>query len=95
MDNEILSRVEHETFLGLELDENMRCYPQGRKAAVKIGRGLASMRKVKQFVGTNAIRTMYNSMILPHLSYGIAAWGGTFDKGTKRIKVQQKRPYEL
>jgi hypothetical protein len=55
MDNEILSRVEHETFLGLELDENLRWYAQGCKAAVKIGRGLASMRKVdlleKRFVG--------------------------------------------
>jgi hypothetical protein len=63
-----------ETFLGLDLDENLR--------------------KVKQFVGTNALKTMYNSMILPHLSYGIAAWGGTSDKAIKRLKVHQKRPYE-
>jgi hypothetical protein len=91
MESKILSRVEHETFLGLDLDENLRWYAQGCKAAVKIGRSLASMRKVKQFVVTNAFKMMYNSMILPHLSYGIAAWGETFDKATKRIKVQQKK----
>jgi hypothetical protein len=32
-------------------------------------------------------------MILPLLSYAIAAWGGTFDKATKRIKVQQKKDH--
>jgi hypothetical protein len=95
MDNEILSRVEHETFLDLELDENLRWYPLCRKAAVKIGRSSASMRKVKQFVGTHALKTMYNSMILPHLSYCIAAWGGTFDKATKRMKVQQKKAIRI
>jgi hypothetical protein len=75
MDNKIFSRVEHEIFLGLKLDENLRWYAQSHKATVKIGRGLASMRKVKQFVGTNALKTMYKSIILPHLSYGFAAWG--------------------
>jgi len=95
MDNETLLRVEHETFLGLELDENLRWYPQCRKASVKIGRSIASMRKVKRFVGANALKTIYNSMILPHLSYGIAAWGGTFDKATKRIKVQQKKAIRM
>jgi hypothetical protein len=56
MDNEILSRVEHEIFLGLELDENLRWYAQGREAAVKIGRSLANMRRVKQFVGSYALK---------------------------------------
>jgi exonuclease III len=95
MDNEPLTRVNHDTFLGLELDENLRWYEQCQKASLKIGRCLASMRRVKRFVGPRILRTMYNSLILSRLSYGIALWGGTFDKATKRLKMQQKKAVRI
>jgi hypothetical protein len=87
MDNEPLTKVIHDTFLGLELDKNLRWYEQCRKASLKIG----NMRRVKHFVSPRILKTMYNSLILSRLSYGIAAWGGTFDKATKRLKLQQKK----
>jgi hypothetical protein len=36
MDNEILLRVEHETFLGLKLDENLRWYPNAVRYLSKL-----------------------------------------------------------
>ena len=53
------------------------------------------MRKVKNFVTKDTLKLLYNSFIQPHLLYGIALWGGTFDKGLDRISKLQKKAIRL
>jgi hypothetical protein len=53
------------------------------------------MRRVKRFVGPRILRTIYNSLILSRLSYGIALWGGTSDKATNKLKMQQKKAVRI
>ena len=53
------------------------------------------MRKVKHFVDNQTLKLLYNSFIQPHLLYGIALWGGTFDKGLSRLAKLQKKAVRL
>ena len=53
------------------------------------------MRRVKNFVNKETLKLLYNSFIQPHLIYGIALWGGTFDKGLSRVTKLQKKAVRL
>ena len=44
------------------------------------------MKQLKHFLPANIMKTLYNSLILPHISYGIILWG----KELKRINKLQK-----
>ena len=95
MDNQPLTRVSHETFLGLELDEHLRWYEHSGKKSSQISRSIGMMRKLKNFVIPLVLKTIYNTMILPQLTYGIALWGNTFDKGLTKIKKLQKKAVRI
>ena len=56
-----------------------------------IVRNLAVMNRIKNFIPMCTRKTLYNSLILPHLSYGVVAWGNTRSKEMKRLKIIQKR----
>ena len=45
------------------------------------------MNKLKHYVPCDALLTLYNSLILPHLNYGILLWGS---KANKLAKLQNK-----
>ena len=53
------------------------------------------MRRVKNFVTPNVLKNIYNTMILPHFTYGIAAWGSTFEKSLTKIKKLQKKAIRI
>ena len=45
------------------------------------------MNKLKHYLPTYTLRTMYNSLILPHLNFSILSWG----LHTNRVSKLQKR----
>ena len=45
------------------------------KVACKISRTIFTLTKLKRFLPHSILRTLYNSLILPHLTYGILTWG--------------------
>ena len=53
------------------------------------------MNHVENFVNNDTLRTMYFTMIHPHLVYGITLWGKTADKGLSRLIKLQKRAIRI
>ena len=45
------------------------------------------MSKLKRTVPSHILKLMYNSLILPHLNYGVTLWGQNM---RRRIKLQKK-----
>lgn len=90
-----LQQVSHETFLGLQIDETVKWYEHTNKVANCISRKLGMMKRIKNFVSRETLKTVYNTLIQPHLNYGIIVWGGTFEKGLSRIRKLQKKAIRL
>ena len=90
-----IKRVPHENFLGFQLDETLKWYDHTSKVANCLSQKIGMMRKVKNFVDNQTLKLLYNSFIQPHLLYGIALWGGTFDKGLSRLAKLQKKAVRL
>ena len=42
---------------------------------MKIARSIGILYKVKHILPEYILKTLYNSLVLPHLTYGILAWG--------------------
>ena len=53
------------------------------------------MTQIKKYASSCTLKLFYNCQILPQIMYGLALWGGTFEKGLKRIVKLQKRAIRL
>ena len=51
--------------------------------------------KLKQVIPVSALRTLYYSMIYPHLLYGIVIWGSTFKTYLGKLSVLQNKALRI
>ena len=70
-----IEKVADFCFLGLTLNENLNWQSHIHKISNKISRTLGVMNRMKHFLPVDILRTLYNSLILPHLNYSIIVWG--------------------
>ena len=75
INSEPIERVTEFNFLGLTIDEHLNWSPHIQKVSNKISRTLGIMNRLKRFLPTNALRLIYNSLILPYFQYSILTWG--------------------
>ena len=82
----LIEKVKTFNFLGITIDEHMTWKPHSQKVACKIAQTIGTMKRLKNFLPPNIMKMLYNSLVLPHLTYGIVLWG----KKIKRITKLQK-----
>ena len=91
LDGDRLKFEEEAAFLGITIDSHLSWEKHCTKVANTISRSNGAQNRVKQFLPPESLRLLYNSFILPHVQYGLAAWGGCSEKNKKRIVTIQKR----
>ena len=82
----VIEYVNNLNFLGITLNNHLDWDSHINKVAHKISRTTGILNK-KKILPQHILRTMYNSIILPHIIYGILAWGYQ----TQRIFIIQKK----
>ena len=87
LDSQPIEHVSEFHFLGLTLDEHHSWKPHVQKVANKTSRTIGILRWLKNIIPISVLRTLYNTLILPHFHYCILSWG--FRMG--RLKFLQKR----
>ena len=55
--------------------------------ANKISRTVGIINRLKNCIPENALLTIYNTLVIPHLNYGILTWGFNLDR---ILKIQKK-----
>ena len=86
INNVDIERVKDFNFLGLTIDEHMTWKAHAQKVACKMSCIIGTMKRLKKSLPTGIMKILYNSLILPHISYGIILWG----KQLKRVNKLQK-----
>ena len=74
-------------FLGITIDKNINWKAHTTKIEKKIVRVIAILNRLKLFIPCETLRTIYNSLISPHLLYGILLWG---KRNSKVYRLQKK-----
>ena len=87
INNTQLDCVNEFNFLGLTIDSDLNWNAHTQKIHCKISRTLGVLKKVKRIAPPSTLLTMYNTMILQNLNYGIKAWGFAHEKV---FKIQKK-----
>ena len=75
IENNSIERIREFSFLGLTINETMTCSSHVGKIALKIGRTVGVFHKLKHFLPKVVLITIYDSLISPHLHFGVLSWG--------------------
>ena len=88
LNNDNFSFVKTFKFLGLFLDSNLSWNFHVNEISNKVSKICGALSKLKYYLPLFTLRLLYNSLILPHLSYSILNWGFN---NCNRLKILQKR----
>ena len=61
-------------YLGIVIDTNLNWKAHISKISLKLSKTIGIMYKLKKFISGDILLTLYNSLLLPHLSYGLLCW---------------------
>ena len=87
INNEPIIRTSEFDFLGVIVHENLSWKPHVAKISIKIARTTGVLKRLQHTIPKHILKLLYNSLILPHLCYGILAWGVS----CPRIQILQKK----
>ena len=90
LDDTNLERVDKTKFLGVIIDENLTWKYHIDGITKTISRNIGMMNKLKFFVPERILRTLYCSLVLPYINYGILIWGKACDIYLSKIHKLQK-----
>ena len=86
-DNFEIDIVDKFNFLGIVLDKHLNWNEHLGSVRKKISKISGVICRLKHFLPQNILLTLYNSLVLPHLNYGILIWG---HKAQKLMNIQKK-----
>ena len=66
---------DHVKYLGVLLDSNLSWKSRIDNVALKVSRPVGVVARLRHFVPRTTLLNIYQSLILPYLTYGLAAWG--------------------
>ena len=81
-----IERVTEFNFLGTILHECLSWNSHIQKIASKIAMVIGTINRLKKFLPCEILKTIYNTLIQPHLNFSVLLWGNS----TKRISKLQK-----
>jgi len=97
LENNEIEFVNEFNYLGIILDSHLNWKSHTMHIAKKIAKTNGIMTRLKNILPQNILLLLYNSLILPHMNYGILVWGthlGTLSKVQKKsIRIIMKAKY--
>ena len=90
LDGVSLNRVSSTKFLGVIIDENLTWKNHIDAISKTISRNIGMLKKLKHFVPENILYSLYCTLILPYINYGVLIWGNTCKTYLDKIFKLQK-----
>jgi len=88
---QVIERKKNLKFLGVQIDENLNWHEHITNTMNKVAKTSYSIKMVKNILPKQNLKTLYQTLILPHLDYGILFWGGTHESHINKLVIQQKK----
>ena len=78
-------------FLGVILDEHLSWRPHILRVSRKISKSIGIIYKSSFCVPKPSLRSLYYSLVYPHLIYCVSVWGSTYQSNLNWIIILQKK----
>ena len=85
-----LEEVSSIKFLGVCVDNKLSWKCHINNICKVIARNIGIMNRLKYYLPSSALITLYSSLVLPYLNYGILAWGNTYSTLLDKLFLLQK-----
>ena len=95
MHKNAISEKDHVKYLGIKIDSTLTWRTHIDNVTTKISQAIGSLYKIRPFVNFKIMKTLYYSLVYPHLIYAIEVWGSADDTHLNKILISQKRIVRL
>lgn len=95
LNNIVIRQVNHVKFLGVYVDERLNWDKHVQEITSKLSKNIGIMTKLKFILPRNTLQMLYNSLVLPYLTYCNIVWANCSATRLNTVIVLQKRPYAL
>ena len=82
-------------YVGLMIDSNLSRKYHIEPICHKISKSIGIIAEIRHYVPRRVLLSVYNSLIVPYLTYGICAWGNCALTFQRKIATLQKRALRL
>ena len=90
LDKTKLKRVDKTKFLGVTIDENLSWKNHIDGITKTISRNIGMINKLKFIIPERILHTLYCTLVLPYINYGILIWGKACKTYLEKIHKLQK-----
>ena len=90
-DNTLINKESQIKFLGVILDDKLSWKSHTINICKIISRNIGIINKLKWFLPQTVLLTLYSTLVLPYLNYGILAWGNSMATQLQKILLLQKK----
>ena len=90
-----LEMKDYVKYLGLMIDSNLSWKYHIESICHKISKSIGIIAKIRHYVPRRVLLSVYNSLIVPYLTYGICGWGNCAFTFQRKIVTLQKRALRL
>ena len=90
-----LEMKDYVKYLGLMIDSNLSWKYHIESICHKISKSIGIIAKIRHYVPRRVLLSVYNSLIVPYLTYGICGWGNCALTFQRKIVTLQKRALRL
>ena len=89
MNDNKVEKVNLFKYLGVTIDSNLKWNDQIGNVCRKLCNCLGILRRIKPFVPHSSLVTIYNTMFLPHLDYGMLVWSNCGESNLNKLQKLQ------
>lgn len=88
-------QVSQVTYLGVVIDDKLTWSDHLDKLCSKLSSALYVLRRLRQISSDDTTKAAYFALFEAHVRYGIAVWGNSSRRNTKRVLVLQKKAVRI
>ena len=75
LNGQSLKEVDHAKYLGILIDNKLNWLPQINAIKLKVSKGLGLLAKIRHYVPSETLRSLYFSFVNAHTDYNLLNWG--------------------
>ena len=90
-----IRQVTHNKFLGVIIDDNLIWREQIKMVETKLSKSIAVLYKTMHVLVCQALHTLYQSLVEPHMSYCCEIWGSTYPSRPRKLFLLQKKAIRI
>ena len=94
-DNSPLEKVTHSKFLGVTIDNKLSWKIHIDNISKKVSRNIGILNRLKFQLPFSSLHTLYSSLVLPYLNYGLLAWGNAHQTILDKLLLLQKKAIRI